>query len=106
MQEPNRAYQSQVKGNARRSELEVKMDILRVASEGHNKPTQIMYKANLSWVALLDHLNSLTTLGLLKEVDFVNRRTYELTPRGLELLQRYQQIVSTIRDAPVETVTF
>ena len=100
------AQQTDARGNSRRSELEVKMDILRVTGEGHSKPTQIMYKANLSWVALLAHLKALTTLGLLKEVDFANRRIYEVTPRGLDLLRRYQEVVSTIRDAPVERVSF
>ncbi len=91
---------------SRRSELEVKMDILRVTSEGTNKPTQIMYKANLSWVALLGHLKSLTSSGLLTEVEYANRKVYEISPRGLELLRNYQKIVSAVKDLPLEQPAF
>jgi predicted transcriptional regulator len=90
----------------RRSELEVKMDILRVTSEGANKPTQIMYKANLSWVALLGHLKQLTSSGFLTEVEYANRKVYEVSPRGLELLQSYQKIVKAVRDVPAEKPAF
>lgn len=94
------------RNNSRRSELEVKMDILRVTTEGSNKPTQIMYKANLSWVALLEHLKSLTALGFLKEVEYSSRRVYEITPRGLELLQSYRSVVSAVREMPAKTTDF
>ncbi len=43
----------------RRSHLEVRMDILSCIKAGADKPTQIMYKANLSWTALKDHLSVL-----------------------------------------------
>ncbi len=94
------------RSSSRRSELEVKMDILRVTTEGSNKPTQIMYKANLSWVALLAHLQSLTALGFLREVEYASRRVYEITPRGLELLQSYRSVVSAVRDMPIRQLDF
>lgn len=84
------------KTTSRRSELEVKMDILRVVTQGANKPTQIMYKANLSWVALLVHLKSLVGSGFLSEVEFANRRVYETTPKGLDLFQSYQKVISAV----------
>jgi len=82
------------------------MDILRVASEGYIKPTQIMYKANLSWLALLEHLNKLTKSGFLREEEHANRRVYELTSKGLEVLQSYQKVVSAVRDVSPEQVSF
>jgi len=82
------------------------MDILRVASEGFNKPTQIMYKANLSWVALLNHLKTLTALGFLDEVQNPSHRTYEVTPRGLELLESYHKVVSALRAVTSELPSF
>jgi predicted transcriptional regulator len=94
------------RGAARRSELEVKMDILRVTSEGIDKPTQIMYKANLSWVALLGHLKSLIESGFLREVEYGNRKKYEITQRGSELLDNYQRVVSAVRELPPTEVKF
>jgi predicted transcriptional regulator len=82
------------------------MDILRVTLDGANKPTQIMYKANLSWVALLGHLKALTASDFMKEVDFANRKEYEVTSRGIELLQNYQKVVSAVRDLPTEKLNF
>lgn len=82
------------------------MDILRVVSEGYSKPTQIMYKANLSWVALLAHLKNLTSLSFLREVEYANRRAYEMTPNGLELLKTYQKVVSAVREVVVEHPSF
>ncbi len=96
----------QTRTTNRRSELEVKMDVLRVTSEGANKPTQIMYKANLSWVALLSHLKGLTSSGFLTEVEYANRKVYEISPRGLELLRNYQKIVSAVKDIAAEQPAF
>ncbi len=82
------------------------MDILRVTSEGIDKPTQIMYKANLSWVALLGHLKSLIESGFLREVEYGNRKKYEITQRGSELLDNYQRVVSAVRELPPTEVKF
>ena len=82
------------------------MDILHVVAQGANKPTQIMYKANLSWVALLGHLKALTSAGLLREVEYAKRKEYENTPRGIELLQNYQKVVAAMRDLPSEQLAF
>lgn len=86
--------------------MEVKMDILRVTTEGIDKPTQIMYKANLSWVALLGHLKSLIAGGFLREIEFGTRKRYEITQRGSELLESYQRVVSAVRDLPAAEVRF
>lgn len=90
------------RNSPRRSELEVKMDVLKVTMEGACKPTQIMYKANLSWVALLGHLESLTTLGLLRAVEYASRRVYEITPKGVQLLRAYEGVVSAVDGTSVE----
>ncbi|HXW37905.1 MAG TPA: winged helix-turn-helix domain-containing protein [Nitrososphaerales archaeon] len=78
---------------ARRSELEIRMDMLRVIKEGADKPTQVMYKANLSWIALQAHLKLLLSGGLLREVELGSRKTYELTEKGQKILLDYERLV-------------
>ena len=43
----------------RRSRIEIHMDILRAVSEGREKPTHIMYRANLSWSKLKNSIENL-----------------------------------------------
>ncbi len=91
---------------ARRSELEVKMDILRVVGEGCRKPTQIMYRANLSWIALQEHFKSLVAVGLLHEEKSGKRTEYELTSNGLAILQDYKKLTSSIKQSIVTVGPF
>jgi len=85
--EPSRRVQ------ARRSHLEMVMDILAVVKAGSEKPTQIMYKANLSWVALQMHLKQLLERGLLRWAPDGERKRYELTVRGAAVMYAYAKIV-------------
>ncbi|MEM3386899.1 MAG: winged helix-turn-helix domain-containing protein [Nitrososphaerales archaeon] len=82
----------------RRSHLEIKMDILRIVKEGIEKPTQIMYKANISWAILQTHLRSLVENGFLAEFEFGNRRRYELTQKGFNILRAYLNILEQISE--------
>jgi|GEM_PF-1694453 len=77
----------------RRSQLEIKMDILRAVKEGVEKPTQIMYKANISWAILQTHLKSLVENGFLSEIECGSRRRYELTQKGFNILRAYYNIL-------------
>ena len=43
----------------RRSRLEIYIDILECMQRGVESPTNIMYKANLSWIPLQEYLCSL-----------------------------------------------
>jgi predicted transcriptional regulator len=102
---PEIAFSVQVreteKSPARRSELETKMDVLRVVSTGIDKPTQIMYKANLSWIALQTNLKSLLTNNFLREEDIGNRKRYEMTQRGFEVLSTFQKVAEAMGALPV-----
>lgn len=88
----------------RRSHLEIRMDILSCVKAGAEKPTQIMYKANLSWNALKDHLQALERGNLLVEVEEGSRRRYELTEKAMAVLMAYKKILddvnSTLAPAP------
>lgn len=88
----------------RRSHLEIRMDILTCVKTGAEKPTQIMYKANLSWGALKDHLSALEAGNLLTEVEYGSRRRYELTEKGAAVLMSYNKIVEDISQ-PLQKTT-
>lgn len=83
------------------------MDMLRVIREGADKPTQVMYKANLSWVALQGHLKLLISKGLLREVEVGTRKIYEVTEKGQQVLQDYETLVERIMGPrPVQIADF
>ncbi len=83
--------------SARRSQLEIQMDILRVVHEGAYLPTQIMYRANLAWVALQSSLVSLVGTGLLQRVNVGSKRSYQLTMRGVNVLTNFNEILEAVK---------
>lgn len=80
----------------RRSQLEIRMDILRAIMEGAEGPTQIMYKANLSWILLCDHLGALGQQGFVGEKTVGNRKKYSLTGKGIEIVGAYLNLIREI----------
>jgi predicted transcriptional regulator len=84
------------KAVSRRSQLEIRMDILRAIMEGAEGPTQIMYKANLSWILLCDHLSALGEQGFVGEKAVGNRKKYSLTGKGIEIVGAYLNLIREI----------
>jgi len=84
------------KALSRRSQLEIRMDMLAAVKDGADKPTQIMYKANLSWVALQTHLTQLLERGLLKWVADGSRKRYEITIKGANVMYSYIKVLDEI----------
>jgi predicted transcriptional regulator len=82
---------------SRRSALEIRMDILRVIAEGAERPTQIMYKANLSWVLLCDQLDALAKSGFIKSEMKGARTKFSATSKGLALLESYLKLLVEAR---------
>ncbi len=77
----------------RRSKLEIYLDVLKAIGAGSQKPTHIMYKANLSWVVLRGCLQNLKEQGLVTESSVDDGRTiYNLTNKGFELLNQFLSI--------------
>ncbi|MCW4051242.1 MAG: hypothetical protein NWE89_16075 [Candidatus Bathyarchaeota archaeon] len=82
--------------SSRRSRFEIYVDVLTEVMEGSQKPTQIMYGANLSWRPLKDILKSLLNQGLLMEVEeqLKDKRTkvrYDLTQKGVNVVRYYSK---------------
>ena len=80
----------------RRSILQIRIDILRVVGQGCGKPTQIMYKANLSWNVLQAQLRSFVEGGMLEFEEYGSRRKYTITEKGNEVVRSYQNVVEEI----------
>ncbi len=92
--EQGRAQQT-IQGG-RRSLLQIRVDILRVVEQGYGKPTQVMYKANLSWNVLQAQLRSFIGTEMLKVEEYGSRRRYTITPKGSEMVRSYQKVVNEI----------
>lgn len=87
----------------RRSQFEVRMDILRAAADCPIGPTRLMYRANLAWIALQGHLKTLIEKGLLKMVVGEERSRYELTPKGFTTLDVYSNLLEVLSEQAVES---
>ena len=88
------------KPSSRRSLLQIRMEILKVVMNGSGKPTQIMYKANLSWTVLQSQLKAFVASGLLNMVDYGSRRRYEITSRGVEMVKSYEKVIGEVLKDP------
>ena len=79
----------------RRSRLELYLEVLRAIKNGTEKPTRIMYEANLSWMLLKDILSSLESQDLVEEIDVSGSRDrrsvriYRITEKGGALLRYF-----------------
>lgn len=65
------------------------MDILTVVRDGAQRPTQIMFKANLSWKVLTEHLRDLLALGIITKHMAGTRLFYKLSEKGIGVLRSY-----------------
>ncbi|HUV34152.1 MAG TPA: winged helix-turn-helix domain-containing protein [Candidatus Desulfaltia sp.] len=87
--------------SSRRSRFEIYVDVLSEIKNGSNKPTQIMYAANLSWRPLQEILRSLVGQGLIAEIDeeIKDKRTkvqFDLTMKGDNVVRYYSKAKSLI----------
>jgi predicted transcriptional regulator len=76
----------------KRSKLEVCLEVLHIISKGENKPTRIMYKANLSWVPLQETLKFLLSQDLLRESTSSKRKEYFVTEKGKRVLTYFDRL--------------
>lgn len=87
----------------RRSQFELRMDILWAVADCPIGPTRLMYRSNLAWIPLQKHLNSLVEKGLLRMVAHEQRSRYELTPKGFTTLDMYSNLLETLSEQAVES---
>jgi predicted transcriptional regulator len=79
----------------RRSKLEIRLKILAAVREGVDKPTRIMYAANMSWKPVQRILSHLVEQGLLEEVLNIksrqSKRRYQITEKGEQVLDYFEK---------------
>jgi len=81
--------------STRRSKLDIRLKILAAVRDGVDKPTRIMYAANLSWKPTQRVLSQLMEHGLVAEVRSAespkSRRKYEITEKGTAVLEYFDK---------------
>lgn len=79
----------------RRDKLSIIAGILEIAKDGTLK-TQIMYKANLSFVQLNEYLGYMLKTRLLDKLAINRKEVYMATEKGLDFLQRHSQLTELL----------
>ena len=92
----------------RRTRLEIAIEVLNLINSGTKKPTRIMYGARISWNPLMGILGTLMSKDLIKKHSLENlgkarkdRRTpryYEITEKGLNVLNYFREVKDVIAD--------
>jgi predicted transcriptional regulator len=90
----------------RRSRLDIACEILRVISEGTEKPTRIIQKANLSWKGLLLYLEALTRNQLVTRKVEGSRAVYMVTPKGISILGLYTRLREEVAALELGTLSY
>ena len=79
----------------RRSKLEIRLKILAAVKQGVDKPTRIMYAANMSWKPVQRILADLVEQGLLLELlntgSRQSKKRYQITEKGEKILDYFEK---------------
>jgi predicted transcriptional regulator len=75
----------------RRSRLEIYFDVLKALDRGINKPTRVMYKANLSWSSLQYTFESLIDGGFTVVDSNMKSKRYRITDKERRALSYHVQ---------------
>ena len=80
--------------NKKLTKLEIIKDMLEVirGKNGRIKPTHILYKSNLSYQMMDDYLAELKEKGFVVEGKMGKGKTYSLTEKGFQFLEKYSLI--------------
>lgn len=80
----------------KRNKFEIIRDILLVIrnKNGKIKPTQILYKSNLSHIMMKEYLSQLIKKGFIKEIKKEVGRTYTITEFGNKYLEGFSTVVN------------
>jgi predicted transcriptional regulator len=89
-----------MKGMKHRSRSEIIGAILEAANGGRATKTTIMYKAVLSYEHMKGYLLSLIEDGLVEYEQGI--MTYRTTPKGMHLLQLYNNVNEMVQPATVK----
>jgi predicted transcriptional regulator len=77
----------------RRAQFEMYLDVMAVIASGVEKPTHIMYRANLSWRIETRLVRNLLKKGYIEPSYASQGRTvYRVTGKGMKLLELYKMV--------------
>ena len=79
----------------KRDRLQIIFDILNVikGKNGKIKPTNVLYKSNLSNQMFSGYMNELLQKGFIVENKSKSGKTYSLTQKGFDYTNKYRMIV-------------
>ncbi len=79
----------------KRERLQIVYDILNVIKErnGKIKPTNVLYRSNLSNQMFNEYMNELLKKDFIIENQTKSGKTYSLTQKGFNYINKYQLIV-------------
>jgi predicted transcriptional regulator len=80
--------------------METYCDILRAIGAGAEKPTHIMYKANLSWTVMQGYIKTLESQGLVLPKEDDGKKLYHLSDKGYQLLNQFLSIREDLNLSP------
>jgi predicted transcriptional regulator len=82
----------------KRERLEVIYDILKAVQNSNNKikPTRLLYASNLSPQMFKDYIKELNEKNFLEEIEHKGKRTFSLTNKGFDFLQKYKIIIEFV----------
>jgi len=83
----------------RRSSMEVMCEILEVIASGVERPTHIIYHANISWKVLNGLLKNLLKNDLLTKENDGKRAVYKMTDKGYTVLHLYKDLRERLQTA-------
>ena len=76
--------------STRRSKLHIQLEVLKAVRAGVDKPTRIMYAANMSWAPVSKILDSLVDRGFVLVITTNggnrSKRRYEITEKGVSVI--------------------
>lgn len=72
--------------------MEIMCEILEVVSTGVERPTHIIYRANISWKVLNVFLKLLLKNNLLQKQNDGKRTVYKVTDKGFLVLNLYRDL--------------
>lgn len=81
----------------RRDKLGIIAEILDVAREGTLK-TQIMYRANLSFVQLTEYLEYMLKTRLIIKLEVNTKDVYVTTKKGVDFLQKHSELIAFLKN--------
>ncbi len=80
----------------RRSKLEITLDVLKAVRDGVDKPTRIMYVANMSWNPTQELLERLVMEG---HLDVTEERTEKRSKKRYVITEKGLNVISYLRGA-------